>query len=130
MRVIVSGSRDWAGIYGESRVQAVLNTLLTLASTLGTRLTIVHGGCPSGADAVADRWCLRREDQVDMEVFEPDWRSLGKRAGPVRNQAMVERGADMCLVFMKDGSRGATITASLAREARIPTYIVTWEEPE
>ena len=130
MRVIVAGSRDWEGIYGESRIVAVLNQVLALADALGRELTIVHGGCPTGADAITDRWCRRREDQVKLEAYPANWQWRRKGAGPVRNKDMVERGADMCLAFIKDYSRGATGLAVLAQEAGIPTYVVPWEEPE
>lgn len=130
MRVLVAGSRDWTGIFGEQRIQTILNVLLALADTIGQKLTIVHGACPTGADAVTDRWCRRREDQVAMETYPADWIMYGHGAGPIRNKEMVDRGADMCLVFMKDGSRGATTTSTLAIEAGIPTFVVPWEEPE
>lgn len=129
MRVIVSGSRDWEGIYAETRIQTILNVLLALADSIGQKLTIVHGDCPTGVDAIVDRWCLRREDQVIIDPHPADW-SMGPRGGPIRNQYMVNRGADMCLVFMKDGSRGASNIAALARQADIPTFVVPWEEPE
>lgn len=126
----MAGSRDWEGIYGESRIVAVLNQVLALADALGRELTIVHGGCPTGADAITDRWCRRREDQVKLEAYPANWQWRRKGAGPVRNKDMVERGADMCLAFIKDYSRGATGLAVLAQEAGIPTYVVAWEEPE
>ena len=126
----MAGSRDWEGIYGESRIVAVLNQVLALADALGRELTIVHGGCPTGADAITDRWCRRREDQVRLEAYPANWQWRRKGAGPVRNKDMVERGADMCLAFIKDYSRGATGLAVLAQEAGIPTYVVAWEEPE
>jgi hypothetical protein len=130
MRVIVAGSRDWEGINGEARMVTILNTLLNFSGSIDEPLTIIHGACPTGADAITDRWCRRREDQVELEIHEPDWRILGKSAGPIRNQGMIDRGADMCLVFLKNGSRGAAGTAALARQARIPTYVIPWEEPE
>jgi hypothetical protein len=130
VRVIVAGSRDWLGIYAEAKIQMTLNMLLAFSDIIGEKLTIVHGNCPTGADAIVDRWCRRREDQVGMEVFTPVWKFYGKGAGPIRDKVMVDEGADMCLVFLKDGSRGATTTAALAREAKIPTFIVPWEETE
>jgi hypothetical protein len=129
VRVIVSGSRDWGGIYAEARIQTILNVLLALADSIGQKLTIVHGDCPTGADAIVDRWCRRREDQVIIDPHPANW-SMGPVGGPIRNQYMVNRGADMCLVFMKDGSRGASNMAALARQADIPTFVVPWEEPE
>jgi SLOG family YspA-like protein len=129
MRVLVTGSRDWEGIYGEARIQTILNIVLALADSLGQKLTIAVGDCPRGADAIVDRWCLRREDQVTVERYSARW-DLGKQAGPIRNRVMVNDGADMCLAFLRNGSRGAALTAALAREANIPTFVVPWEETE
>jgi hypothetical protein len=36
---------------------------------------------------------------------------------------MIALGADVCLAFIQDESAGATHTATLAREARVPTII-------
>ena len=129
MRVLVTGSRDWTGVYGESKIYMVLNMLLAFCEVLGQKLTIVHGDGP-GADQTIDAWAVRREDAgVTVERHPASWRTvLGKGAGPVRNREMVNLGADMCIGFLKDASRGTTITLELAREAGIPTFTVHWQE--
>lgn len=128
MRVICTGSRNWMGIYGDGRIYQVLNIVLALADVLGEKLTIIHGDCPTGADQVVDRWARRREgDGVTVETLPADWRTLGKRAGPVRNKAMVDRGADMCIGFVRGDARGTRITLAMAAEAGIPTFTVDWD---
>lgn len=128
MRVLVCGSRHWDGIYGETRIQEVLNQVLALCEVLGQKLTIVHGGGP-GADQAIDRWGRRREDDgVTVEVHPANWRTYGKAAGPIRNQAMVDRGADMCIGFLRGPAAGTRVTLALARNADIPTFPVLWEE--
>ena len=127
MRVIVCGSRNWTGVYGEARIHTVLNILLALADVLGQKLTIVHGDGP-GADQVIDAWAVRREDDgVTVERHPADWR-MGGWAGPIRAQVMMDQGADMCIGFLRDHSKGTLNTLHYAREAGIPTYTVHWTE--
>lgn len=120
-RLLVTGSRDWTG--------GVILDVLNLAPAYadGRRLVIVHGGCKTGADAFADLWA--RTMGVKTEVHPANWRPNGvynPQAGLLRNREMVELGADQCLAFIKNGSRGATHCAGLAEEAGIPT--VRWSE--
>lgn len=127
MRVLVTGSRDWTGVYGEARIYMVLNVILALCEVLGQKLTIVHGDGP-GADQLIDAWALRREDSgVTVDRFPAPW-AMGKPAGPIRNKAMIAAGADMCIGFLRNASRGTTGTLVLAREAGIPTFTVHWQE--
>jgi hypothetical protein len=53
---------------------------------------IFHGGC-RGADALAGS--VAREMGIPVRVFEPDWRGLGRRAGPVRNMTMAVTARDI-----------------------------------
>ena len=129
MRVIVTGSRDWTGVYATWRIHTILELVLALADALGRKLTVVHGDCPTGADRTVDNWARRRENiGVSVESLPADWRALGKRAGPIRNRAMIERGADMCIGFVKGESKGTRITLAMAQEAGISTFTVPWEE--
>lgn len=128
MRVLVTGSRDWGGVYGTQRIQQVMNILLAFCEVLGQKLTVVHGDNPQGADRIIDDWAVRREDTgVTVERHPADWR-LGKEAGPIRNKHMITRDIDMCIGFLKDSSRGTSLTLVLSREADIPTYTVHWTE--
>lgn len=129
MRILATGSRDWDGVYGTNKIYMILNAFLTLADLLQVKITLVHGGCPTGADRAVDNWGRRRQDDgVTVEVIAAQWRFYGNSAGPIRNQEMVDRGADICLGFVKGNSPGVRHTLSLARNARIPTFAIPWEE--
>lgn len=123
MRVLVTGSRDWDD---RARLVAALDEL----TALDQPLTVVHGACPTGADQMASEWCEAWADNpYDSNVFEEqhpaDWRAYGKSAGFRRNDLMVRLGADICLAFIKNNSKGATMTANLAEKAGIETVRYT-----
>lgn len=85
-------------------------------------MTLVHGDARNG-----DRDFARIAQRLYGWTPEPHpaiWRPNGvynPQAGLVRNRKMVELGADLCLAFIKNGSRGASHCAGLAEEAGIPT---------
>lgn len=114
MRILVTGSRDWDD-------ERTIRSALLLASYYLRVFapTIVHGACPSGADAIADRFAV--DNGWPVERHPAKWGTFGKSAGFVRNKFMVDTGASLCLAFIKNDSKGASMTARLAEEAGIPT---------
>lgn len=56
-------------------------------------------------------------------TWEADGYTTCPMAGFYRNEAMVAAGADLCLAFIDNGSRGATHCANTAQAAGIPTLI-------
>jgi hypothetical protein len=142
-RILVTGSRDWQDRF------AVYVKLSGICEAMGlnfppdqygntspdwSRVTVVHGACPTGADFWADQWCL--SNQFVAETHPADW-SLGRKAGPLRNNAMVALGADVCVAFIgactsprctlggaRHDSHGATGAAAAAERAGIPVLRV------
>jgi predicted polyphosphate/ATP-dependent NAD kinase len=80
---------------------------------------IVHGDCP-GADRLADREA--RDLGLTVEPHPADW-SQGPKAGPIRNQKMIDAGADLVIAFA--GGTGTADCVRRARKAGIPVR----EEP-
>ena len=120
MRILVTGSRDWpyAQIVGWELDKA----------TAGIRpVTIVEGACPTGADNFAWGWVCREsfdDTQVHGERHPADWAKHGRSAGFVRNQEMVALGADLCLAFVYNESRGTSHCVRAARMAGIPCRVI------
>lgn len=114
-RILVTGSRTWDDIL---RITNELRDEVLAARMCGAHPVIVHGACPRGADMIAARWA--RGYDVTQEPHPADWNRYGKVAGFRRNAEMVALGADVCLAWIKDGSRGATHCAEAAAKAGIP----------
>lgn len=99
MRILITGSRNWAD---EKVIEEAISTY-----TLGRlikKVVVVHGDCPTGADAMADK--IAKQMGFRVEVYPADWNKHGRAAGPIRNQQMVDLGADICLAFVNPESRG------------------------
>lgn len=119
-RILVTGSRDWDDVH---MIFTALHDETTYAFAAGRRPVIVHGACPTGADYIAVRWWTLHSEQCDIEPHRAEWKRYGASAGPRRNQEMVNAGAHVCLAFIKNGSHGATGTATMARKAGITTRV-------
>lgn len=128
MRVVICGSRHWEGIWATQRIHDVMLALEVLAQALGTKLEIAVGDCPTGADAIVDRWARRRG--YEPIVFKADWSHLGRAAGPVRNSTMGLAGGDICVGFLRDNSSGTIDMTGKARKYGMATFVVDWEEKE
>jgi len=117
-RVLVTGSRDWRDW------RAIFKALDDIYAQ-HPHLTVVHGACPTGADKYANDWAAGAavwgSKNVSIDSHPADWTAFGKAAGFRRNAEMVASGADLCLAFIRNGSRGASHCAGLAEESGIPT---------
>lgn len=116
-RVLVTGSRNWPH-------SKMVWSALTSEFRHGA-MTVVHGACPSGADDHANMWFRLDMDEghpffATEEPHPADWEKHGKAAGPLRNQEMVDLGADVCLAFPMPDSRGTRDCIRRARAAGIP----------
>lgn len=114
----MTGSRDW------DDTQTIVGALWGAADGIPSdEVTVVSGACPTGADALAELAAERAG--VTVERHPAQWKrpdgSVDKSAGFRRNQEMVDLGADICLAFIRGGSKGATHTAGLAEAAGIRT---------
>lgn len=123
-RVLVTGSRDW------NRPGDIVDALCALPILMGYRPPVLVHGAAAGADTIAG-WAATRLGWR-VEVHPAVWRPNGvynPQAGLLRNREMVDLGADICLAFIRLGSRGASHCARLAEEAGIDTRYYRDDSP-
>lgn len=109
-RILITGSRTWTD---DRAIRAALEPWRAPGAVL------VHGDA-RGADRIAA--AIWRHWHLPVEVDPAAWERDGRRAGLLRNARMVARGADVCLAFIHNRSRGACHCAALAEAAGIPTH--------
>jgi hypothetical protein len=115
VRILVTGSRTWDDL---KTIAEALSEAWWVANP-NEPFIIVHGDCYRGADVIAGRYA--RYMRWTVEPHPADWERYGKRAGFIRNIEMVKAGADACLAFIRDDSRGASHCADAAERHGIPT---------
>lgn len=120
MRILVTGSRFWED---KQTIHDALEKQRELAA--GRSMVVVQGGA-RGADRIASQWARRNGAKTECHVA--DWQKHGSRAGIIRNQNMVDRGADVCLAFPLGESRGTRHCMEAAMAAGIP--VVEYEDDE
>lgn len=81
---------------------------------------IVHGGA-KGADRIADD--LAWDYGFRTVVYAADWKTHGKAAGPIRNQQMLDAGADLVLAFPLPGSKGTLDMIHRAKRAGVDVRV-------
>ena len=101
---LICGGRDFADA---AMFDAAMSDLIQLR---GCPARIIHGAY-RGADTLADEWGKRMA--LDVIAVPADWKTLHRAAGPIRNQAMLDRKPDMVVAFP-----GGTGTADMVRRAR------------
>lgn len=91
-RVLITGSREWRN------PDAMRDALVAARREAnGIPMVLICGGA-RGADSMAADFGDQAYD-CRVELHEADWNAKGKAAGFIRNQEMVDSGADLCLAF-------------------------------
>lgn len=88
---------------------------------------LVSGACPRGADHMAEIVWYRQG--MHVERHPALWKVHGRKAGMLRNQFMVDKGADICVAFMRDNSAGTSHCIKAAVEAGIPVRLYETSDP-
>lgn len=118
-RVLVCGGRDYDN---RERLFKVLDKALKAATLAERSFTLVHGGA-RGADSLAGLWASIRQEYVTVRVYEADWQTHGRAAGPIRNKKMFTSEQPDVIIAFKGGN-GTAHMMKIGREAGVPVYEV------
>ncbi|MEM9450537.1 MAG: DUF2493 domain-containing protein [Cyanobacteria bacterium P01_E01_bin.6] len=120
IRCIIAGSRSF-GDYGllKSRCDRIFS------NTSLSDLEIVSGTA-NGADKLGERYAQERN--IPIKLMPADWSNHGKRAGPMRNQAMAKY-ATHAVVFWDGRSRGTKNMIELADAKGLNYRIIYYLHP-
>jgi YspA, cpYpsA-related SLOG family len=111
--VLICGSRAWSE---PEPIRAASRTLTPGSSVL-------VGGAP-GADTIAERHALARDD-LDVRFMPADWARHGRRAGILRNLAMLDQHPDRVIPCQCANSPGTAHTIREATRRGIPVELIT-----
>lgn len=124
MRILITGGRSWEDYWTIN--DAILDACswqeqMNLDPDFDpASITVIHGNA-RGADTLAGE--IAKVHLMTVEVYPARWDIYGRGAGPIRNQEMVDSGADRCLAFMNPNSIGTADCVGRARKAGIPITI-------
>jgi predicted Rossmann-fold nucleotide-binding protein len=105
MKTIIAGGRDYIERPGDS------------AFLCGVGITkVISGGC-KGADEIGERWAGL--NGIEVEIYRAEWKTKGKAAGPIRNEAMA-RIADAVVLF--PGGKGTANMEAAAKRHGIKIF--------
>lgn len=111
-RILVCGGRDF-----EDR-----ELLYNVLNQEGDDIVIISG-MARGADTIGVDWAVLNNCEVDE--YPADWRKHGRKAGPIRNQQMLDEGKPDLVIAFKGGN-GTNDMVRRARKAGIPVKTIEW----
>lgn len=112
-RLLVAGGRNF---YDYEFIDTTLTNWYDEISWLETSGLIVVHGDAAGVDRIAAQWA--KYNSFPTEAHEAKWKELGKAAGAIRNQEMLEAGIDYAILF--PGGFGTANMKHLLVKAKVP----------
>ena len=116
-RILITGSREWT-----DRETIRRNISAVAMGRFRDRPVVIVHGAARGADIIADS--VAREFGLTPEPHPAEAHGSWPQCGPLRNQHMVNLGADICLAFPTRESRGTWDCIKRANAAGIRVVVV------
>lgn len=123
-------SHDWMGVVADALIDAVSGTMY--------ECVLIHGDC-TGIDQLADIVAShvvshKFREPLRFPVTNEDWRTIGKKAGPLRNSQMLaeglkierEEGKELIVMAFHDDIRRSRGTKDMVRQAQRAKVPVRW----
>lgn len=114
-KILICGDRNW------SNAQVIHARM----DKLPEDVIVITGGA-DGADRIAFFYASAVLG-VPTKVFNADWRSYGRAAGPMRNKAMLDEQPDLVIAFHNDieKSKGTKNCLGQAKNRGIKTELIS-----
>jgi len=110
LKVIIAGGRDYHNY--ETLLEAITESQFDIT-------TVVSGGA-KGVDALGERYA--EEMNKELNVFNADWETHGRAAGPIRNRKMAEN-AEALIAIWDGQSRGTKNMIETATKKGLLVYV-------
>jgi hypothetical protein len=118
-KVIIAGSRGFSN-YKLLREQC--NKYLR--EKRKTCNIIIVSGNARGADSLGEKYA--KDEGFDLEIYQAQWKKLGKQAGFRRNEQMAEV-ADALIAFWDGESHGTKHMIDIMTNKGLPTKVINYE---
>ena len=118
-KVIIAGSRGFSN-YKLLREQC--NKYLR--EKRKTCNIIIVSGNARGADSLGEKYV--KDEGFDLEIYQAQWKKLGKQAGFRRNEQMAEV-ADALIAFWDGESHGTKHMIDIMTNKGLPTKVINYE---
>lgn len=120
MRILICGSRDFTDY---SKFCSEMDNISEEYDFDNNQPVWIIAGEARGADALAKQYAA--ECDWGYMGFPADWKTYGKRAGPIRNAQMLTEGKpELVVAFMAVDSIGTKHMVKIAKEAGVTVRVV------
>ncbi|MEK6885200.1 MAG: SLOG family protein [Nanoarchaeota archaeon] len=118
MNIIIAGSRK-IGQKHKKYIFSLLDLVFKKLDLPKEEKIIIFSGKCYGMDALGEPYA--KQNSWEVKDFYADWNRLGKAAGPIRNQEMIDSDAHLLICFYLEDSVGSKDIISRAKVKNIRT---------
>lgn len=126
-KLLICGSRNFNDYHF---LHFMLNKIFMDYELCNYNVELISGHC-SGTDKLAEKYA--KENDLNIKIFEAQWKHYGRAAGPIRNKEMIDYisnfpSCNLVVAFVSPESVGTLNTIKLAEKLQIPVIRVDYIE--